>query len=196
MTHQADLELARRVGRGDERASDQFVTRHVDGLYNFLFWRCGRDHATTEDLVQETMLAAVRSVGRYDGRASLAAWLKGIARHCLGRWRRGRAGFDPLADALAAAESATGPVRDLLGDEPLPAEAFERQEVRDAVQAVLAGMPADEAAALDAKYRHDRSVGEIAARLGRSVKATESLLSRARRRFHTAFARVYSELTP
>jgi len=64
------------------------------------------------------------------------------------------------------------------------------------VRAVLAAMPDDEAAALEAQCRDDLSVRDVATRLGRSEKATESLLARARMRFREMFSRIRSEFLP
>ena len=47
--------------------------------------------------------------------------------------------------------------------------------------AALGGVPATQRAALVLRYVDDCTVGQIAETLGRSVRATESLLARARR---------------
>src|SRR6187402_3132791 len=49
-------------------------------------------------------------------------------------------------------------------------------------------LPAPYAEILECKYLRDMSIGEIARQMGRSSKATESLLTRARDAFREAFA--------
>ena len=47
-----------------------------------------RDEDLAEELTQETFYQAVKSVGRFNGRSSVATWLCGIAKNCLRTWRR------------------------------------------------------------------------------------------------------------
>ena len=65
--------------------------------------------------------------------------------------------------------------------EPMPPEALEGVERADMVRAALLCLHDDGRRALLDKYAEGLSVAEIAASTGRSAKAVESLLSRARR---------------
>ena len=62
-----------------------------------------------------------------------------------------------------------------------------RAEVRESICAALDYLPAPYADVLEWKYVSDLSVVEIAKRIGRSPKATESLLTRAREAFRETF---------
>ena len=62
-----------------------------------------------------------------------------------------------------------------------------QQELRASICAALDYLPAPYADILEWKYVRDMSVVEIARRLGRSAKATESLLTRAREAFRESF---------
>jgi RNA polymerase sigma-70 factor (ECF subfamily) len=53
---------------------------HGDYLYGYALLRL-RDATVAEDLVQETLLAALRSSESYSGRASERTWLVGILKH-------------------------------------------------------------------------------------------------------------------
>jgi RNA polymerase sigma-70 factor (ECF subfamily) len=57
-----------------------WVDSHGDYLYNYAFSRL-RDKATSEDVVQETYLAAFKSKSSFAGDSSLRTWLLGILRH-------------------------------------------------------------------------------------------------------------------
>jgi DNA-directed RNA polymerase specialized sigma24 family protein len=74
-----------------------------------------------------------------------------------------------------------------LGDEPFDVATIERADVKARVIEVLGGLLADQRAALVDRCVHRRSVPDIARRLGRTYKATESLLSRAREAFRAAW---------
>lgn len=58
----------------------QWVDQHGDYLYRFAHFRV-RDDAIAEDLVQETLLAALQSYENYAGRGSERTWLTGILKH-------------------------------------------------------------------------------------------------------------------
>ena len=134
-------------------------------VHGYLLSRCG-DRALAEDLTSEVFLAAVAAGGEIG-----VPWLIGTARHKLvDHWRR-RAREERVAD-----EVADGPV------DPWDAEL-------DALRArqVLAGLGPHHRAALVLRHVDGLPVPEVAAHLGRTVHATEALLSRARRAFRQAY---------
>ena len=111
-------------------------------------------------------------------------WLCAIARHKAADHcrRRGRTAA-PLS-ALPPAELAA-----LVDAGPLPEEVLAQRAVRAQVVAVLGALPAEYRAALVTRYADGHSVDEVARLLGRSYKATESLLARARAAFRAALSR-------
>ena len=60
--------------------------------------------------------------------------------------------------------------------------------MRESILTALDYLPAPYADILEWKYLRDMSIAEIARQMGRSPKATESLLTRARDAFREAFA--------
>ncbi len=57
-----------------------WVDEHGDCLYRFALLRV-RKPETAEDLVQDTLLAAVKAVDNFTGRSSERSWLVGILKH-------------------------------------------------------------------------------------------------------------------
>src|SRR5262245_1648420 len=57
-----------------------WVGAHGDYLYNYAFGQL-REHNDAEDLVQETLLAALKARNRLNGHASERTWLVSILRH-------------------------------------------------------------------------------------------------------------------
>src|SRR5437868_10666239 len=53
-------------------------------LYRFVFWLC-RNRALTEDVIQETLLRAWRSIDTLDDQKAVRPWLLTIARRELAR---------------------------------------------------------------------------------------------------------------
>jgi RNA polymerase sigma factor (sigma-70 family) len=103
------------------------------------------------------------------------------------RWRenRGWASGPVLAEddpeIRAALESL------LASDQGDPERATSREQVRESILTALDYLPGPYADILECKYLRDMSIADIARRLGRSPKATESLLTRAREAFREAF---------
>src|ERR1700693_4007431 len=56
------------------------VAEHRDYLYRYALLHL-RDASRAEDVVQETLLAAVETGDRFSGRSSLRTWLTGIRKH-------------------------------------------------------------------------------------------------------------------
>lgn len=57
-----------------------WLDEHGDSLFRYAMTRL-RDRALAEDFVQETLLAALQSHDRFDGRSSERTWLVGILKH-------------------------------------------------------------------------------------------------------------------
>ncbi|MGE0487194.1 MAG: sigma-70 family RNA polymerase sigma factor [Gammaproteobacteria bacterium] len=61
---------------------EAWLDAHGDALYAFAMTRV-RNSAVAEDLVQDTLLAALGAVAGFDGRSSERTWLIGILKHKL-----------------------------------------------------------------------------------------------------------------
>ncbi len=69
-------------------APETWLAEHGDTLFRYALLRA-RDRDTAEDLVQETLLAALRSHRDFAGHSSERTWLIGILKHKLADyWRR------------------------------------------------------------------------------------------------------------
>lgn len=151
--------------------------RAVGEVFAYLRSRCG-NRAVAEDLTADTFLAAVGQVNNGGVDEVTVAWLIGIARHkLLDEWRRAgrRPHTEPLADDSRHDLPADGDdVWDIVLD-------------RQLVDGVMAELGAHHRSALALRYFDGLPVPEVAAHLGRTVEATETLLVRARRRFRTVY---------
>ena len=151
----------------------------VGEVFTYLRARCG-NRAVAEDLTADTFLAAVGQIrsGRVD-RVTIA-WLIGIARHKLvDEWRR------------TARRPRTEPIDQ--DDVPDPGEhaddVWEAVIDQHLVSLVMTELGPQHRCALALRYFDGLPVPEVAAHLGRTVEATETLLVRARRRFRTVYER-------
>ena len=184
-----DLSLRDRILAGDRDAAAFLFESNLDGLYEFAHYRIGGDRGAVEDVVQETFLVALESLRTFDGRSTLHTWLCGIAKNKIRSQRRKRRPM-ALEDALDEASGDIDAILARISSEPLPEWVIEKRETKDLVGATLSSLPPEYRRALVEKYVEGRSVAEIAAQGGKSAKATESTLTRAR----LAFARVFELL--
>lgn len=189
MEDEDDFRLRDRTLRGDRQAAEALFERHMESLYEFVHYRVGRDRALTENVVQETLLVGFEKLGDFEGRSSLHTWLCGIAKNKIRSLRRTRRPM-PLEDVLAQADAEIDSILLRIESEPLPDAALEAQETRDLVGATLSSLPPEYRRALVDKYVEELSVAEIAVKVGKGAKATESMLHRAR----AAFVRVFELL--
>ncbi|MFN3334496.1 MAG: RNA polymerase sigma factor [Caldilinea sp.] len=119
-----------------------------------------------EDVLGETMIAAVRALKDFDGRASLSTFVFSLAyRKIADFWRKRQ-------ETEALLEQQRSPLS-------VDSESLEFAEVLDR-------LPELSKQALILRYHVGLSVGEIAQVIDRSYKGTESLLSRARQQLRDA----------
>ncbi|HVN50599.1 MAG TPA: sigma-70 family RNA polymerase sigma factor [Acidimicrobiales bacterium] len=144
-------------------------------VYGYLLARCGGQAPVAQDLTAETFLAAVKAVqSGAPPDPMTTAWLVGVARHKLvDHWRR-----------QGREERKLAAVADL--DEPTDDPWDVRLDALRA-RATLDELAPQHRAALTLRYVDDLPVAEVATLLGRTVHATEALLSRAKASFRRAY---------
>src|SRR5919199_1187100 len=154
-----DLALVQALRGGDETAFLTLVERYQAALLR-LAQLYVRDRAAAEDVVQETWLAVVRGIERFEGRAALKTWLFRI----LINRARTRAARDAQSVSLATlvgadpellSEPAVPPARFLAADDPhwpghwliapsaddLPEDRLLADELLERVRAAVAELP-------------------------------------------------------
>jgi RNA polymerase sigma-70 factor (ECF subfamily) len=76
---------------------EDWLTQHGDALYRYAFFRL-HDRLLAEDLVQETLLAALKARHGFSGRSSERTWLIGILKNKLVDHLRKNVREQPVAD--------------------------------------------------------------------------------------------------
>lgn len=183
-----DLALVRSLLGGDEEAYSGFFDDYFPRLYRFALARL-LDETDAEEVVQSTLIRAIRKLAGYRGEARLFTWLCTICRHEIAdlakRRRRELLAVDLVEEnpeIRAGLESLPASL------ETEPERRLHLQDLGRLVQVTLDHLPQHYGDALEWKYVEGLSVAEIADRLGTGPKAAESLLTRARRAFRTDFA--------
>src|SRR5687767_12115106 len=188
MANPCDLQTAEALRRGDRAAWLALFDRHAERLWRAVAREMRAEPQAVADVVQETLMAAARSAGRYDpARGTPWVWLWGIARNQVALHFRRRAGERRLGESGATSAARQKLAEWLEGGGGSPLEALEAHEVADAVRAALARLSDEHAFVLIALHMEGMPAAEVAELLGRSPQAVRSLAVRARDQFRSEF---------
>ena len=171
-----DLRIVSGVLAKDRKVTAEFVAKCADWIYPFVRRRLIPRAELVEDLMQEILLAAWQALPNFRGDGNLRSWVMGIARHKLEDYYRKRIrqleiseeGDDFVPDQIIA------PTLEQRID-------FAAQQQR--IQSTLKMLPEPYALALIWQYRDEKTLREMAQLTGKTEKAMERLLARARENF-------------
>src|SRR5947209_7484766 len=181
---------------GDESAFEGLIRPHRGELHAHCYRMLGSVH-DADDAMQDVMLRAWRSIGRFEGRSSLRSWLYTIATNvCLTQIERRPKRVLPLDHGPAAAddEPPGRPVVESVWVEPYPDELIgledgyaapeARYEQREAIElafiAALQHLAPNQRAVLILREVMGFSAKETADMLETTVASVNSALQRAR----------------
>jgi len=179
-----------RALRGDSGAVKMLVEDALQPVYSFCLYRVGRNRGLCEEVVQETLVRALRELDRYDpNRAgdNIFPWLTGLARNEISRVLSKEKSAVSLEALWQRMDQELLALYARLDLEPFGVEVLEREETRELVNTTMSQLPPHYREALEAKYVTGKSVRDLAALHDISEKAAESLLTRARQAFRVAF---------
>jgi RNA polymerase sigma-70 factor (ECF subfamily) len=191
-----ERDLVRRCREGSESAYAELVRSHRPRLYLLAFRLVG-DRETAEDVVQETFLAAFRSIEKVEPRPSLSPWLNTIALRTAGRAasrRRSRPGpsLDQAIRGQLGARTSPAPTigegivdLDPSGD---PHAAAEAAELRRDLAAALIDLPFKYRAAVVLRHIMGLDYAEAARELDLPLNTFKSHLLRGTRLLREALA--------
>jgi RNA polymerase sigma-70 factor (ECF subfamily) len=177
----SDQELLDGIRLQSEIHFAELYNRYFQRIYNFVYARM-RNHAETEEVVQETFLAVFRSFGNYRGQSSLLSWIYGIAKNTTN-------------NSIRRAKSQTERI-DLADDEDViprpsigvgtPEEQLDLNRFRDTLSTRLDGLADWQVEIFHMRHFENLSIPEISQRTSRSSDAVRSSLYRVKRIFFDA----------
>ena len=171
-----DRKLVAAILQKDRKATAEFIARYADAVYRYVRSRLVPRLDLVDDLVQEVFLAAWENLGAYRGDSPVASWLHGIARHKVENYYRACLRLPlPLEEVSLRAPKAT---MDVDIDELL-----DHRRLQEKARSVLATLPQAYRLVLLWRYWEQRSAQEMAMETGKTEKAIERLLARAREMF-------------
>jgi RNA polymerase sigma-70 factor, ECF subfamily len=189
-----ERELLARLRAGDEAAFRQLLADfgptmlRVAGVYT-------RDRQVAAEIVQETWIAVLRGLERFEGRSSLRTWVFTILGNCARR--RGR--LEARSAPLSSLEASGGEESELecffaanhprwastwttinTRWEALPEDALTTQEAEAAIKEKVRSLPPSQAAVITLRDLEGLSSDEVCSLLGVSPANQRVLLHRAR----------------
>ncbi len=156
----------------DRKATAEIVARYGGALHGYLSRRLMPRHDLVEDLFQQVFLEAWQSLGRFRQESGLQAWLLAIARHKVQDHYRSRLRECEWDDSTPEPAETSDFVLDL-----------ETRQQHQRIWSLLEEMTEEARTLLLWRYWEGQSAEHMAAGAGKTVKAVERALARARDQF-------------
>lgn len=160
---EADERLLVEAAQRDPRRFGELYERNFERVYAFVLRRV-QDRSWAEDLTSEVFHQALKNLGRYEWRGiPFAAWLLRIA-----------------ANAIADAAHKLGREQSLADEETVDERANMQQvEQRASLFSLVRTLAPDQQKVIRMRFAEEKSIREIAAKLGKSEGAVKQLQFRA-----------------
>ena len=160
-----DDQLIHLSQQGDRAAFRQLAIRYQSFLLACANSRC-RDRHQAEDLAQDTLIAAWRSLSRFDGRCRFSTWLFGILRNCSLKQfaKSGATRLDDSSLEVVPADSASPALEAETADDA--------RQLREAV----AALPDEHRLVIELRFFAGASLEEIAVELSCPLGTVKSRL--------------------
>jgi len=169
-------ELVAAIRNADHDAFNRLYDRYFRRIYNFSYARL-RNHADTEEVVQETFIAVFKSIDAYRGDSLLVSWIYGIARNTVNNHLR-RTKTQQQRLEQARLDLARAPVALAACS---PEEHLGLQRCTDAVRDQLDAIGDWQAQVFVMRHLENMSIAEIAQATSRSSDSVRSSLYRVKK---------------
>jgi RNA polymerase sigma-70 factor (ECF subfamily) len=181
LSEMSDQELLEGIRAESELHFAELYSRYFQRIYNFVYGRM-RNHAETEEVVQETFIAVFRSFGNYRGQSSLLSWIYGIAKNTANNnLRRAKSQHERIE---MADDEDLIPHRSI--DLAMPDEQLDLRRFREQLSERLGSIASWQAEIFEMRHFENLSIPEISKRTSRSSDAVRSSLYRVKRLFFDA----------
>lgn len=175
-----ECDLIRRVQAGEQQAFQQIAGQHSEQLFRCALMLC-RDRQLAEDISQESLLEAWKSIGRFDGRCRFSTWLYGILRHRFLKARERTArrieaessSAESQSHSQTNSQSTSQVISQSLAD---PTQVLERAEDADRVRNAVATLPDEHRQVIELRFFADAKLEDIAAALDIPLGTVKSRL--------------------
>lgn len=189
-------DLVPRLLKGEEAPFAAVVERWQPGLLRLARSITGSE-ASAEEVVQETWIAVLRSLGTFEGRSSLRTWVHRICAHlAFGRVRqdvRGPLAHEPSVDPARFDEGGEWRDPPAPWTEETPETLVTRRELVECIERTVVTLPVRQRVVITLRDVQGFSSEEACEILGVTEGHQRVLLHRARSRVRAACERFYRE---
>lgn len=179
---------------------------HADAMYRYALARVNSPQQA-EDLVQDSMLAAVRQWDHFENRSALRTWLIGILRHKIHdhyRWKKRHPADLPAAEYSGHDDDERGEFSMMghwrqdpnIGLERLdadPGEALQRSQLRAAIQRCIDDLPQRQQEIFVLRELHGLDPEDCCHQVGVARASLSVLLYRARQSLRACLQKSWKE---
>lgn len=173
-----DLEIIAisKARQGNKEAWRSLFDRHFEPVWCFCLHLANGRADIAEEISQQVFVTAAKNIHKFsDERGTFRGWLFGIAKKHLAKFKAKEAGRKSHEQKFSK----------------LNIETPKRNDKHMQVYETLAKLPGHYRDVLEAKYMEKLTVNDIADARGKTPKAIESLLVRARERFAKVHKRLH-----
>jgi len=179
-----DKTLVKRILQGKKQAINFFYRNYKPKLFGYIAQKVA-DPKDIEEILHDTFISALDSLPLFRFNSSFLTWLKAIASHEITDFYRKKkiktivfSRFPFLEKLVAKALS--------------PELALQEKEAKEKIFKTFKNLTEGYRQILRLKYIEGLSMAQISQKLGKSVKAVESQLFRARQAFQKEYAKEFS----
>jgi RNA polymerase sigma-70 factor (ECF subfamily) len=173
-----DLEIVKRVQRGDKKAFDLLVLRYQHKLAK-LVTPYVHDHDEVLDVVQDSFIKAYKALPRFRGDSAFYTWLYRIAINTSKNYLTARNRRPPRTD-IDALEAEFYDGGSVLHDNATPEARLSREEMKATINQAISQLPDELKTALTLREFEAMSYDEIAEVMDCPVGTVRSRIFRAR----------------
>ena len=175
---QSNNDLIKGVKNGDQEAFKILYSRYADLLYAFILYQLDKNREAASDIWQETWMSFIEKINSFQHKSNVFTWLCAISKNKI-------IDFYRLSKTQREFKNNLSYQFDI-DKEEIKTEFIDNKTQSDVIT-ILATLSDEHRKLLMLRYFENKSVNEISVEIGKSYKATESNLSRAREAFRKKF---------
>jgi RNA polymerase sigma-70 factor (ECF subfamily) len=174
-------ELIRRIKNGEQSAFKALYLKYADLLFAYILHYVNNDRDVASEIWQETWVVFIEKLNDFKYKCNIFTWLCAISKNKISDYYRNaknRKRFQHIEK-----------IHFNIDAEELEIELVDTETQADVIT-ILANLTDEYRYLLEAKYIENKSIAELSNQIGKSYKATESMLSRARESFRKEFKQI------
>jgi RNA polymerase sigma-70 factor (ECF subfamily) len=195
-----------RAAAGERAALDSLLLHFHDPLRQFIGASIalgGLAGVSHDDLLQETIIAAIRGIRGIEPRGAEAffAWLKTIASNChrnmikAAKAKKRGDGQLPIIEGESSDSAATSFLNGIAGSDASPSLMLRRKEAIEAIARAITQLSPEQRQIIDLHYHSRLSVSDLAEQMGKSEQAIRTSIHRIHKLLRDTLALEFGEFS-